>query len=91
MTHQKKDLSPNIATNKAKSFAIGAPDETIVKPAVILPITDAEAKNNTPPAGSSKQATTTTDDTDTNAAGDVIDSGNNYTAAENDHGTNATL
>lgn len=26
-----------------------------------------------------------------NADGEVIDSGNNYTAAENDHDTNATL
>ena len=30
-------------------------------------------------------------DTETNAAGDEIDTSNNYTAAENDHNTNTTL
>ena len=59
--------------------------------AVTLPITDTAETAGTTSIASEAASTEELNDNDTDAAGDVIDSGNNYTAAENDHDTNATL
>ena len=72
-----------VATHHRKRFNVTTPGETADKMAVTAPITDAAATET----GSTEEL----NENDTNAAGDIIDSGNNYTAAENDHDTNATL
>lgn len=87
----KNDDSPiekTNPTNHRQRFNIGDPDATTIKPAVILPITGKDA--NITPSGETGSITEL-NEADTNADGDVIDNGNNYTAAENDHDNNATL
>ena len=78
-------------TSHRKRFNVTTPGETADKMAVTLPITDAAETVPPTPTASEAVSTEELNDNDTNAEGDVIDSGNNYTAAENDHDSNATL
>ena len=71
------------ATSNRKRFNVTTPGETPDKMAVTLPTADI--------APTETASTEELNENDTNSAGDIIDSGNNYTAAENDHDTNATL
>jgi hypothetical protein len=78
----KKEDTPKENPNPTKlrrRFNIEMPGEPDGKPPVTLPITG--TTNNLEELN----------ETDNTADGEAIDSGNNYTAAENDHNTNATL
>ena len=66
------------ATPLRKRSNVTTPGETEEQMAATAPAAEAAA-------------TEELNENDTNDAGDIIDSGNNYTAAENDHDTNATL
>ena len=83
----KQDETPkekSIPAHNRRRFNIVAPDETAGTPAETLPITGIAENVNTALINSVTNV-------ETNADGDEIDTSNNYTAAENDHDSNATL
>ena len=87
----KKSDSPIEETtpaNHGQRFNTGDPDATTIKPPVILPIT---GKDATVAPASETGNIRELNEAEANTDGDVIDNGNNYTAAENDHDNNATL
>ena len=63
------------------------PNENEGRPPVILPITDTEVKTNQINADNATKINNAV----LKASDEELDSGKNYTAAENDHNANATL